>query len=75
MAHSLPMRSGVAQLRRAPLVLFTVFYTAVTGGPLLWVAMMSLRTTSEIFRNPYGFPSPAHWEKYVDAWTKSKYAT
>ena len=75
MTPSLPMRSGLAQVRRVPLVLFTVFYTVVTGGPLLWVAMMSLRTTSEIFRNPYGFPSPAHWEKYVEAWTKSNYAT
>jgi len=27
------------------------------------------------FRNPYGFPSPAHWGKFVDAWTKSNYGT
>ena len=47
----------------------------VTGGPLLWVAMMSLRTTTEIFKAPYGFPSPAHWEKFADAWTKSNYGT
>ena len=41
MAHSLPMRPGFAQLRRAPLVLFVAAYTVVTGGPLLWVAMMT----------------------------------
>ena len=58
----------MAQMRRVPLVLFVAFYTVVTGGPLLWVAMMSLRTTSEIFKNPYGFPSPVHWEKFADAW-------
>ena len=50
------MRSGFAQLRRVPLVLFVALYTVVTGGPLLWVATMSLRTTAEIFKNPYGFP-------------------
>ena len=47
----------------------------MTGGPLLWVASMSLRTTAEIFKSPYGLPSPAHWEKFADAWTKSNYAT
>jgi multiple sugar transport system permease protein/raffinose/stachyose/melibiose transport system permease protein len=47
----------------------------VTGGPLLWVATMSLRTTAEIFKDPYAWPSPAHWEKFADAWTKSNYGT
>ena len=69
------MRLGMEQVRRVPLVLFVALYTVVTGGPLLWVAMMSLRTTSEIFKNPYGFPSPVHWEKFADAWTKSNYGT
>jgi len=69
------MRLGIEQVRRVPLVLFVVLYTVVTGGPLLWVTMMSLRTTAEIFKAPYGFPSPAHWEKFVDAWTKSNYGT
>ena len=60
---------------RCPSSLFVILYTVVTGGPLLWVATMSLRTTAEIFKNPYGFPSPAHWEKFADAWTKSNYST
>jgi multiple sugar transport system permease protein/raffinose/stachyose/melibiose transport system permease protein len=62
-------------MRRIPLALFALVYTVITGGPLLWVATMSLRTTAEIFRNPYGLPSPAHWDKFVDAWTKSNYQT
>jgi multiple sugar transport system permease protein/raffinose/stachyose/melibiose transport system permease protein len=72
---SAQLQIGLGQIRRLPLVLFVILYTAVTGGPLLWVATMSLRTTSEIFKNPYGFPSPAHWEKFADAWTKSNYST
>src|SRR5712675_998179 len=75
MSTPMPTRFTIEQVRRVPLVLFVVLYTVLTGGPLLWVAMMSLRTTSEIFRNPYGFPAPAHWEKFVDAWTKSNYGT
>lgn len=69
------LRLGLDQVRRVPLVLFVAFYTVVTGGPLLWVAMMSLRTTAEIFKSPYGLPFPAHWEKFTDAWTKSNYGT
>src|SRR5713101_5739664 len=62
-------------VRRQPLVLFVLLYTVVTGGPFLWVATMSLRTTAEIFKAPYGLPSPVHWEKFVEAWTKSNYGT
>src|SRR5256885_14830934 len=68
-------RFGLAQLRSVPLVVFVLVYTLVTGGPFLWVATMSLRTTAEIFRSPYGLPLPAHWDKFVDAWTKSNYGT
>lgn len=67
------LRFGDERVRRFPLVLFVVIYTAVTGGPLLWVASMSLRTTAEIFKDPYGLPSPAHWDKFADAWVKSNY--
>jgi multiple sugar transport system permease protein/raffinose/stachyose/melibiose transport system permease protein len=66
---------GFARLARLPLIAFIALYTIVTGGPLLWVASMSLRTTAEIFKSPYGLPSPAHWEKFADAWVKSNYAT
>jgi multiple sugar transport system permease protein/raffinose/stachyose/melibiose transport system permease protein len=65
----------IAHLRRTPLILFLILYTVVTGGPFLWVASMSIRTTPEIFNDPYGLPFPAHWEKFVDAWTVSKYGT
>jgi ABC-type glycerol-3-phosphate transport system permease component len=62
-------------LWRAPLLIFVAFYTLITGGPLLWVAAMSLRTTDEIFKDPYGLPSPLHWEKFPEAWLKSNYHT
>jgi ABC-type glycerol-3-phosphate transport system permease component len=62
-------------LWRAPLLIFVALYTLITGGPLLWVAAMSLRTTDEIFKDPYGLPSPVHWEKFPEAWFKSNYHT
>src|SRR5260370_17387819 len=64
-----------ARARRAPLLLFLVLYTVLTGGPFLWVAVMSVRTTPEIFASPYALPSRFHWEKFADAWTNSNYAT
>src|SRR4029077_2173111 len=75
LAMSAQLQIGSGQIRRLPLVLFVILYTMVTGGPLLWVATMSLRTTAEIFKDPYGLPIPAHWEKFGEAWTKSNYGT
>jgi raffinose/stachyose/melibiose transport system permease protein len=50
-------------------------YTAYAAGPFLWVASMSLRTTPEIFDNPYGLPLDPQFGKYVTAWTSSNYGT
>jgi raffinose/stachyose/melibiose transport system permease protein len=73
----MPRRSAfwIAHLRRTPLLLFLVLYSLATGGPFLWVAAMSLRTTPEIFANPYALPGTLHWEKFADAWVNSNYGT
>ena len=62
-------------LRRSPLLIFLIVYTAISGGPFLWVAVMSVRTTPEIFASPYALPSKFHWDKFVQAWTNSNYST
>jgi ABC-type glycerol-3-phosphate transport system permease component len=69
------MTAWTAYLRRTPLLLCVVAYTIVTGGPFLWVAAMSLRTTPEIFANPYALPTTLHWDKFAEAWTGSNYGT
>jgi ABC-type glycerol-3-phosphate transport system permease component len=63
------------QARELPLMVFVLFYTIVTGGPFLWVAMMSVRTTPEILQSPYALPSTIHWEKFASAWIDSNYGT
>src|SRR5258708_29247958 len=70
-----PSGAWLAAVRRMPLLLFLCLYTVVSGGPFLWVATMSLRTTPEIFAAPYALPTRLHWEKFVEAWTKSNYGT
>ncbi len=67
------MRLWLNHLRRTPLVLFLVLITILMGGPFLWVASMSLRTTPEIFDDPYALPAHIHWEKFANAWTNSNY--
>ena len=69
------MRLWLIHLQRTPLVLFLILYTILAGGPFLWVMSMSLRTTPEIFDNPYALPVRLHWEKFANAWTNSNYGT
>jgi multiple sugar transport system permease protein/raffinose/stachyose/melibiose transport system permease protein len=60
---------------RSIVLLVLAAYTAFAAGPFVWVATMSLRTSSEISASPYGLPNPPHWEKYADAWFNSNYET
>src|SRR5262245_6573368 len=60
-------------LKRALLLLLLTFYTAFAAGPFVWAAMLSLRTTTEIHRNHFAPPSPAHWDKFSQAWFHSNY--
>jgi len=69
------MTPWLVYIRRTPLLLFVLLYTLATGGQFLWVASMSVRTTPEIFANPYALPSRWHWDKFVDAWSGSNYGT
>jgi ABC-type glycerol-3-phosphate transport system permease component len=71
----IPLRFWLSWVRRSPLLMFLLVYTILTAGPFLWVAAMSLRTTSEIFANPYGLPRHLHWVNFSEAWISSNYST
>lgn len=62
-------------IRRSLLLGVLAFYTAFAAGPFAWLAVMSLRTSSEISDDPYALPSTLHWEKFLQAWTGSNYET
>jgi multiple sugar transport system permease protein/raffinose/stachyose/melibiose transport system permease protein len=53
-----------------PLTVYTIFAVF----PFFWVASLSLRTTGDIYTNPYGLPWPPHFSNYIDIWTKFNYA-
>lgn len=61
------------RLTKGMLMLPILVYTAFSAGPYLWTAIMSLRTTDEIYRSHYGLPIPAHWAKFYVAWTEFGY--
>ena len=54
--------AGVLSVRRRLgrwlLLVPVLAYTAFSAGPYVWTAMMSLRTTDEIYRSHYGLPIP-----------------
>jgi ABC-type glycerol-3-phosphate transport system permease component len=52
-----------------------VAYTALSTAPFLWVAEMSVRTTTEISADHYAWPSPFHWDQFRQAWTDSSFST
>jgi len=67
------MSNFIRKWKSAVLIMVLSIYTAYAAGPLFWVSMMSLRTTSEIAHNPYGFPHKLHLGKFADAWVTSSY--
>ena len=64
-----------ARLGRWLLLLPVLAYTVFSAWPYVWTAMMSLRTTDEIYRSHYALPIPAHWSQYAAAWNQFGYAT
>ncbi|HUE45828.1 MAG TPA: carbohydrate ABC transporter permease [Aestuariivirgaceae bacterium] len=57
------------------LLLMLALYTAFAAGPFAWTAMLSVRRTSDIMQAPFAWPEVWRWDKYVDAWVGSNYAT
>src|SRR4029450_2797092 len=55
------------------LLLPALAYTGFSAWPYVWTALMSLRTTDEIYRGHYALPIPAHWSKYGAAWNQFGY--
>lgn len=65
---------AIPALKNAVLLLALTLYTAFAAGPFVWAAMMSLRTTTEISQDHFGWPVPAHFEKFPQAWFNSNYS-
>jgi raffinose/stachyose/melibiose transport system permease protein len=40
--------------------------------PLIWVVLTSLKSTPELYRDPFGIPEVLKWSNYQDAWVHAK---
>ena len=62
--------------RRIPATLTIVFLVVITGYPLFWMFINSLKTNSEFLNNPsYALPTTWAWENYVIAWEVANLST
>lgn len=59
------------RLSRGQAVKFVVLMTAAmaTVAPVIWIWLNSLRSQSEIIRDPVGLPADPQWSNFTQAWT------
>lgn len=50
-----------------------LLYTVLAFGPMVWVFLMSFRTTDAIRRAPYALPEAWRLDKYFEVWNHSGY--
>lgn len=54
--------------RRLPTYLIVALISIAFVLPFLWMFMSALKTTPEIFQNPFGLPREVQWGNLVQAW-------
>lgn len=49
-------------------------YALIVLYPLVTMLLSSLKTTRELYTNPYGWPAQPMWSNYVKAWKEANFA-
>ena len=71
-----PGNAGLRILKRIPTWLTIAFLILVTGYPLFWMFINSLKTNADFLNNPsYAMPETWEWANYVIAWETGNLAT
>lgn len=60
----------MALLRRSPVYVILALYGVVIAYPLLWMLGSSLKSSKEIYADPWGLPSVWLVQNYAQAWEK-----
>lgn len=63
---------GINFLRKLPMRIILLLFTAMVVGPLLWTFTMSFKTSREILTDPWALPLGLALENYVNAFVKAK---
>jgi N-acetylglucosamine transport system permease protein len=48
-----------------------VIYAAIVVYPMVWLLSASLKSSREIFENPWGIPVSPQWDNFAKAWTEA----
>ena len=64
-----------SRIVKAIIYIFLVFMAILYLAPLLWVFLVSFKTTKEIFTNPFGMPESFNLENFTFAWTAGRLGT
>lgn len=63
-------------VRRLPTLLTIAFLIIITGYPLVWMVINSLKSNSDFLNNPsWALPETWAWENYATAWEVGNLAT
>ena len=46
-------------------------YAVLVAYPMVWLVLASLKSSRELFENPWGIPSHPHLVNFLNAWTKA----
>lgn len=60
----------MSTLRRSPVYVVLALYAIVVAYPLLWMLGSSLKSSKEIYADPWGLPSAWLVQNYAEAWNK-----
>jgi raffinose/stachyose/melibiose transport system permease protein len=58
-----------------PLHTSLVLWGATCIFPLLWTLLTSLKSTPELYRDPFGLPGTIKWNNYSNAWVNANMGT
>jgi len=60
------------RLAEVPIHMGLIFWGLVCVFPLVWILLTSLKSTPELYRDPFGIPEAWKWTNYRDAWVYAK---
>lgn len=63
-------RRPLTWLRHLPAYLVLIAWSLFTGFTIVWIAMASLKTNRQVFREVWSLPSELHFENYDKAWSQ-----
>ena len=71
------IKESKPKLKTSTVLIYVLFSILVILyiAPIVWIAITSLKTRPEIYKDPFGLPTVLQWENYSFAWNAGKLGT